>query len=120
MSQFLDDYEIATSFPTITEACEWMQRRVRKFLADWQHEGLGYDGARQLICIQLAYIARLRGPDDERLVYRLYGAIHPLVLFMTKEERKGRQFPHEFTEAELRQAADRWVFQSPIHEGVLA
>lgn len=118
MNQFLDDYEEAIAVHTVTEAREWMARRVRKFLNDWQHEALSYDAGRLLVCVQLAWVAHLRGPDAERRVYRLYGAVHPLVLFMTKEERKGRQFPSEFSDAELRQAGERSVFQTP--EGAIA
>lgn len=120
--KLLDEYKEAMSVQTVTEARMWMAKRVREFLKHWQHENMGWDEARRLISINLAYVAGMHGPDAQERVYQLYGAIHPTVLAMTKEERKGRQFPHEFTDAELRQAADRWVgqatgFRSTFREG---
>lgn len=107
--RLLEEYDSAMAVNTQTEAALWMAAQVRKFLEHWQHSGMGRDEARQMICLNLAYTAGLHGPEAQERVFRLYGALHPLVTCMTKEERKGRQFIHEFSYQELRQAADRWI-----------
>lgn len=115
-----NDYLDALSVVTVTEAHLWMAERVRQFLDHWQHEGFGFAEARTLICLDLAYVAGRYGEDAQRNAYRLYGAVHPLVLFMTKDERRGRQFLFEFTEPELQHAAARaGGLYSGVREGAL-
>lgn len=105
----LDEYREAMAVHTHTEARVWMAAKIREFLDRWQHDSMGWEQARGLICIQLAYAAGLHGADAQERVYQLYGAIHPSILAMSKEETKGRLFPHEFSDAELRNAAGRWL-----------
>lgn len=107
--RLLDDYREAMDVQTRTEARMWMAARVREFLDHWQHDAVGWEQARAIICIQLAYAAGMRGAADQERVYQLYGAIHPSLLAMSKHEKKGRMYPHEFTPAELSQGAARWL-----------
>jgi hypothetical protein len=106
------DYQEAMAVQTVTEARMWMAARIREFLKHWQREGMGREEARRLICINLAYNAGKLGAKEQERVYQLYGALHPLVLCMTKEQRKGRQFLHEFTQEEIRQASDLLIQQA--------
>lgn len=107
--RLLEEYRDAMDVQTYTEARLWMAAQVREFLHHWQHDAVGWDQARGVICINLAYAAGMHGPEAQQRVYDLYGAVHPSVLALSKEERRGRQFPFEFSDIELRVGAERWI-----------
>jgi hypothetical protein len=120
------DYQDAMSAVTGPDAAAWMAERIDAFMRHWQHERMGREGARHLICLTLAYFAGKEGAAAQERVYQLYGALHPAVLCMTKEQRKGRQFLHEFSQEEIRQAVDCYIEANmcgrklPLPEGAQA
>ncbi len=102
------EFEEAMAVHNGAEAAAWMAGQIERLLAHWQHDGFGREQARQLICINLGYMAAHHGREAQRRVFDLYGALHPMVLMMSEEERKDRQFVFEFSDAELFEAAARW------------